>query len=202
MTGLLALIGWRLYIRANGGDYATTTMRWRMKKTKCPRCKVLESEASATKRQVEAYRARVLEMEATLGEANRKLDTAGGGGPHRERLPDTRESITKKFHVTKQDGTDMKVYAIAGMYADGRLGELFLHADKVGSTAHGALDAAAISFSVALQYGIPLRVITSKWKGTKFGPEGGKIGDVKNPRGVSILSLVATWLEEKFPEGV
>lgn len=131
--------------------------------------------------------------ESKLEEAERKAKL-----PTREHLPDERQSITKRFEVAKTDGALMRVYATVGLYSDGRPGELFIHADKVGTTAHGALDAAAMAVSVGLQYGIPLKVYTEKLKGTRFGPEYPKFGDEKRPRGASILALVAQWLEEKF----
>ena len=43
----------------------------------------------------------------------------------RERLPDTRKSVTKKLKVGK-----LKVWVTVGLYDDGRPGELFLHIDR------------------------------------------------------------------------
>ena len=72
----------------------------------------------------------------------------------RTRLPDERASVTRKFrlprppraqhcpacgHQWADDEGPLKIWAIVGCYPDGRPGELFIHADRVGSTAPGAL---------------------------------------------------------------
>ncbi len=41
--------------------------------------------------------------------------------PRRERLPDTRQSITHKFNISGHEG-----YLNVGLYPDGRPGELFI----------------------------------------------------------------------------
>lgn len=131
----------------------------------------------------------------------------------RERLPDTRTSITRKFRLPRQARAQhcpacghrwedaegpLKVWAIVGRYPDGRPGELFLSADRVGTTVHGLLDAAAMALSVALQHGVPLGIVVAKWRSTRFGPAG-LTGDPEFPIATSILDVVAQWLGAKFP---
>ena len=58
--------------------------------------------------------------------------------PRRERLPDTRQSITHKFNVAGHEG-----YITVGLYHDGRPGELFITMAKEGSTIGGLMDASA-----------------------------------------------------------
>jgi len=141
-------------------------------------------------------------------EAHRQtLNTVG-----RRRLPDTREGITRKFKVQKtphtnvcpqcqhkwEESGEMKIYATVSCFPeDGKPGELFLTVDRLGSTAHGALNAAAILLSVGLQYGIDLSVFTSKLRGMTFGP-GGLTGDPEFRRASSVLDLIAQWLEKRF----
>ncbi len=47
--------------------------------------------------------------------------------PRRERLPDTRKSVTHKFNVAGHEG-----YLTVGMFDDGRPGELFITMAKEG----------------------------------------------------------------------
>lgn len=123
--------------------------------------------------------------------------------PQRKALLDTRSSVTRAFRIPnpQPDGSVelMRVYFIVGLYEDGRPGEIFVKADRQGSLAAGALDAVAITMSIGLQYGIPLRVLTDKLRGMAFDPSGyTRDGDIPSCR--SILDLLARWLDMKFPE--
>ena len=131
----------------------------------------------------------------------------------RERLPDERSSITRSFKLHKspranvcpackhrwEEQADIQIYAIVGTYPDGRPGELFIHADKVGTTAHGALDGAAMAISLGLQHGVPIHCFTDKLVGMSFGAQGFTT-DKKYPRVQSVLDLVGRWLRDTFPE--
>lgn len=121
----------------------------------------------------------------------------------RKRLGVERASITKEFTLpyTHKDGKadTMKFYFTVGMYEDGTPGEVFVKADKIGSLTSGALDTCAIMMSIMLQHGIPLRMLTEKLKGTRFGP-GGFTKDSMIPSCTSAFDLLARWLELKFPE--
>lgn len=70
----------------------------------------------------------------------------------RRKLPDERKSITHKFSVGGHEG-----YIIVGMYAEGAPGEIFIKMAKEGSTLSGFMDGLALSISVGLQYGVPLK---------------------------------------------
>lgn len=119
----------------------------------------------------------------------------------RRRLPDSRVSYTRKFRIRykHRDGTDdtMRIYLTAGIYEDGKLGELFIRCDRMGTMARGALDAVAVLTSLMLQYGIPLEVVTDKLRYTRFEPAG-LTGDQEFPMCKSVLDLVAQWLEARF----
>lgn len=117
----------------------------------------------------------------------------------RTRLPDTRESATKRFMINRNpDGTNpLKVYVTVGLFPDGRPGELFIHADKAGELLHGILDAVALSISIGLQYGAPIRAFADKFKGMSFEPSG-FTGDEEFPTARSVLDVIGRWLLARF----
>src|SRR6056297_1408135 len=87
--------------------------------------------------------------------------------PRRERLQDTRQSLTHKFSIGGHEG-----YLCVGLYPDGRPGELFITMAKEGSTIGGIMDAFGTAISMALQYGVPLEVLVNKFSHTRFEPMG------------------------------
>ena len=72
--------------------------------------------------------------------------------PRRERLPDTRQSVTHKFTIAGHEG-----YLCVGLYPDGRPGEIFITMAKEGSTIGGIMDSFGTALSISLQYGVPAR---------------------------------------------
>src|SRR5262249_19291967 len=80
---------------------------------------------------------------------------------------------------------------------DGRVGEIFITADKGGSLARGSLDAVGMLCSVLLQHGTPLTTVISKLKSMRFPPEG-FTGDQEIPSCYSPLDLLARWLAKRF----
>lgn len=142
----------------------------------------------------------------------------------RERLPNDRPSITHRFELLPF-GTPgapprppIKIYLTAGMYQDGRLGELFIKVDRAIGTIetsdikvhaddkeevsflNGLLDAVATSMSIGLQHGVPIATFVDKYKGRRFDPSG-RTTDVEFPTCTSVLDLIARWLEARFSEG-
>ena len=87
--------------------------------------------------------------------------------PLRRRLPDQREATIHKFTVNGNEG-----YLMVGLYSDGTPGEIFVVMSKEGSTISGLMDAFATSVSIALQYGVPLKVLVNKFIHTRFEPAG------------------------------
>jgi ribonucleoside-diphosphate reductase alpha chain len=87
--------------------------------------------------------------------------------PLRKRLPDQRDATIHKFSINGNEG-----YLMVGLYADGSPGEIFVVMSKEGSTISGLMDAFATSISIALQYGVPLRVLVNKFIHTRFEPAG------------------------------
>lgn len=64
------------------------------------------------------------------------------------------------------------IYLRSGEYADGTCGEIFLDWGKPGSTLRGITAALSITFSQALQHGMPLRKAIKSLRGLSFAPNG------------------------------
>lgn len=116
------------------------------------------------------------------------------GAPARTRLPDERAAVTRAFAFVDAAGEAHKLYAIAGLYPDGRVGELFFRMDAVGTLARGLLDAVAVAVSIGLQHGVPLDAYVNKMVGTRFEPT----GFLDGRRVGSVLDLVGRWLGARF----
>ncbi|MCI0356872.1 MAG: vitamin B12-dependent ribonucleotide reductase [Planctomycetaceae bacterium] len=115
--------------------------------------------------------------------------------PRRERLPDTRQSITHKFNVGGHEG-----YINVGMYDDGRPGELFITMAKEGSTVGGLMDAFGTAISMSLQYGVPLSDLVNKFSHMRFEP----MGHTTNPDiriAKSVIDYIFRWMGIRFLEG-
>ncbi|GAC1624388.1 MAG: vitamin B12-dependent ribonucleotide reductase [Candidatus Acidiferrum sp.] len=110
----------------------------------------------------------------------------------REKMPTERASVTHKFSVGTHEG-----YITVGMYEDGRPGEIFIKMSKEGSTLSGVMDGLALTVSLGLQYGVPLKVYVDKLLNTRFEPSG--ITANPNIRFVSsVLDYIARWLGGRF----
>jgi ribonucleoside-diphosphate reductase alpha chain len=89
---------------------------------------------------------------------------------------------------------ELKLYIIVGFYDDGRIGEVFIRADRVGSFLSGALDTIAMVLSMSLQYGVPISELTAKLRNQRFGPSG-LTGDQEFRTCTSPFDLVAQYLD-------
>ena len=137
--------------------------------------------------------AQPLSTKTKAGKAAEKTEVLPA--PRRERLPDTRESITHKFSVSGHEG-----YITVGLYPDGRPGELFITMAKEGSTVGGLMDCFGTAVSMSLQYGVPLEVYVNKFSHTRFEP----MGYTKNPDiriAKSIVDYIFRWLGITFLPG-
>jgi len=113
-------------------------------------------------------------------------------GTRRRKLPAERNSVTHKFSVGGHEG-----YITVGMYQDGQPGEIFIKMAKEGSTLSGIMDAFALSVSISLQYGVPLRALVDKFVNSRFEPS----GFTGNPRiryAKSVVDYIGRWLGGKF----
>jgi ribonucleoside-diphosphate reductase alpha chain len=87
--------------------------------------------------------------------------------PIRRRLPMDRQAICHKFDIAGHEG-----YIHVGFYEDGTPGEIFIKMAKEGSTISGLMDTIATLTSLALQYGVPLEALVSKFGHVRFEPSG------------------------------
>ncbi len=113
----------------------------------------------------------------------------------RHRLPEERMSVTHKFDVGGHEG-----YITVGLYPDGEPGELFVKMAKEGSTVSGLMDSFALAVSMALQHGVPLKLLCEKFAHTRFEPSGWS----KNPEigfAKSIMDYIFRWLQLRFLTG-
>ena len=110
----------------------------------------------------------------------------------RHKLPSERNSITHKFSIGGHEG-----YITVGKYDDGAPGEMFIRMAKEGSTLSGIMDAFALSVSVALQYGVPLRELVDKFVNSRFEPSG-YTGNPNIRYAKSIVDYIGRWLGAKF----
>jgi ribonucleoside-diphosphate reductase alpha chain len=112
--------------------------------------------------------------------------------PKRKRLPAERSAITHKFRVGNQEG-----YITVGLFDDGTPGELFVTMSKEGSTLSGLMGSFALTVSIALQYGVPLKALVTKLTHTRYEPSGW----TDNPQiqvAKSLTDYIARWLALKF----
>lgn len=116
-------------------------------------------------------------------------------GVVRRRLPDERRAITHHFSIAGQEG-----YLTVGVYEDGSPGEIFVRMAKEGSTVSGLMDGFATVTSLALQHGVPLKVLCGKLRHMRFEPSGWT-GNPKIEFAKSIMDYIARWLEITFLEG-
>jgi ribonucleoside-diphosphate reductase alpha chain len=116
-------------------------------------------------------------------------------GPHRERLPDTRQSLTHKFSVGSHEG-----YINVGLYPNGKPGELFITMAKEGSTVGGLMDCFGTAISMSLQYGVPLEVLVNKFAHARFEPMGHTSSkDIRIAK--SVVDYIFRWLGIQFLPG-
>jgi ribonucleoside-diphosphate reductase alpha chain len=109
----------------------------------------------------------------------------------RKKLPDERQSLTHKFSIAGHEG-----YIHIGLYETGEPGEIFVKMAKEGSTISGLMDSFATAISLALQHGVPVRLLCDKFARTRFEP----YGFTENPdipRASSIMDYLFRYLASK-----
>ena len=134
------------------------------------------------------------QVDELIAEAEMKAKLKEAGAPAtRKRMPRERQSITHKFSIGGHEG-----YITAGMYEDGSVGEIFLtDVGKEGSTLRGMMNSFATAVSIALQYGVPLETLVSKFAYMRFEPE----GITQNPEipfAKSMPDYIMRWLASRF----
>jgi len=137
----------------------------------------------------------VLPQPATAAAEEVVDENAAPPRARRHRLPEERLSVTHKFDIAGHEG-----YITVGLYKDGTPGEIFIKMAKEGSTVSGLMDSFALSVSMALQHGVPLKLLCDKFAHTRFEPSGWSrnpdIGYAK-----SIMDYIFRWLSLRFLTG-
>jgi ribonucleoside-diphosphate reductase alpha chain len=113
----------------------------------------------------------------------------------RHRLPEERASVTHKFSIAGHEG-----YITVGLYPTGQPGEIFIRMAKEGSTVSGLMDSFATAVSLALQHGVPLRVLCEKFAHTRFEPSGWT-GNEQIGYAKSLMDYIFRWLNQRFLSG-
>jgi ribonucleoside-diphosphate reductase alpha chain len=151
-----------------------------------------ETTAAAQIRQLEA------QIQSLTEAATQNADSLDSQAPPRavrHRLPGERASVTHKFGLAGHEG-----YITVGLYPNGSPGEIFIRMAKEGSTVSGLMDSFATAISLALQHGVPLRVLCEKFAHTRFEPSGWtgnpEIGFAK-----SIMDYIFRWIQLRFLSG-
>jgi len=119
-------------------------------------------------------------------------DSSSVKAPFRRRLPDERRALTHHFSVGGQEG-----YLTVGLYEDGLPGEVFITMSKEGSTVSGLMDCFATAVSLALQYGVPLKVLCQKFSHTRFEPSG-FTGNPEIGYAKSLMDYMFRWLALRY----
>jgi ribonucleoside-diphosphate reductase alpha chain len=115
--------------------------------------------------------------------------------PVRRRLPADRHAICHKFDIAGHEG-----YIHVGFFEDGTPGEIFIKMAKEGSTISGLMDTVGVLTSMALQYGVPLEVLVSKFSHVRFEPSGfTKNSDI--PMAKSLIDYIFRFLGTRFLSG-
>ncbi|HEC72377.1 MAG: vitamin B12-dependent ribonucleotide reductase [Candidatus Thorarchaeota archaeon] len=117
-------------------------------------------------------------------EKTEKIERKYGKKP----LPDECKSFRQKFKIENH-----KIYLHGGFYNDGTLGEIFIRTSKEGSFMIGMLDTIAVLTSTCLQYGVPLKILVTKFSHVAFDPSG-YTGRSDIPHAKSIVDLIFRYL--------
>ena len=110
-------------------------------------------------------------------------------------MPDTRSSITHRFNVSGHEG-----YLTVGLYDTGGPGELFITMAKEGSTIGGLMDCLGTAISVALQYGVPVESLVTKFAHQRFEPMG-MTTNSDIPFAKSLVDYIFRWMGMEFVAG-
>jgi ribonucleoside-diphosphate reductase alpha chain len=154
-----------------------------------------DETAAAAKARISALEA---QLAAVLAASTENADAADSKSPPRavrHRLPAERASVTHKFALSGHEG-----YITVGLYPNGQPGEIFIRMAKEGSTVSGLMDSFATAVSLALQHGVPLRVLCEKFAHTRFEPSGWT-GNAEIGYAKSIMDYIFRWIQMRFLSG-
>jgi ribonucleoside-diphosphate reductase alpha chain len=159
---------------------------------------VIAARAAALRESQQRITALEAQILAITEAATQNADSADAQSPPRavrHRLPAERASITHKFGLSGHEG-----YITVGLYPNGQPGEIFIRMAKEGSTVSGLMDSFATAVSLALQHGVPLRVLCEKFAHTRFEPSGWT-GNEQIGYAKSIMDYIFRWIQIRFLSG-
>jgi ribonucleoside-diphosphate reductase alpha chain len=158
--------------------------------------KLLESKSSD---KVEVPARSLLAVRGAFNAALARTESSDGAQEPpravRHRLPEERASLTHKFGIAGHEG-----YITVGLYPNGQPGEIFIRMAKEGSTVSGLMDSFATAASLALQHGVPLKVLCEKFAHSRFEPSGWT-GNEHIGYAKSIMDYIFRWLQLRFLSG-
>jgi len=113
--------------------------------------------------------------------------------PIRRRLPKRRLGFTQEARV---GGT--KVYLRTGEYEDGTIGEIFIDLAKEGAALRSMMNCFAISVSLGLQHGVPLKEFVDCFTFTRFEPQGRVTGHPNIKMATSVVDYLFRVLDLEY----
>jgi ribonucleoside-diphosphate reductase alpha chain len=154
-----------------------------------------QAEAAAARSALTAAQTQLAAVIASTTQPADALDAQAPPRAVRHRLPAERMSITHKFGIGGHEG-----YITIGLYPNGQPGEIFIRMAKEGSTISGLMDSFATAISLALQHGVPLKVLCEKFAHTRFEPSGWT-GNEQLGYAKSIMDYLFRWMQLRFLSG-
>jgi ribonucleoside-diphosphate reductase alpha chain len=154
-----------------------------------------QQSVSTQAAQIAALHTQLAALTAASNENADALDSQRPPRAVRHRLPAERASVTHKFGLAGHEG-----YITVGLYPNGQPGEIFIRMAKEGSTVSGLMDSFATAISLALQHGVPLRVLCEKFAHTRFEPSGWT-GNEQIGYAKSIMDYIFRWIQIRFLSG-
>jgi ribonucleoside-diphosphate reductase alpha chain len=156
---------------------------------------LLSSQLAQTQVALAAATAQLKQLATAANNNADNLDAQAPPRAVRHRLPGERASITHKFGIGGHEG-----YITVGLYPNGQPGEIFIRMAKEGSTISGLMDSFATAISLALQHGVPLKVLCEKFAHTRFEPSGWT-GNEQIGYAKSIMDYLFRWMQLRFLSG-
>ncbi len=129
----------------------------------CKLSQPLSTKSDKKEEKVEARTATAPAAAQASGQAALPMAMA----PTRRKLPGKRGGFTQEANIAGH-----KIYIRTGEYEDGTPGEIFIDMHKEGAAYRSMMNCFAISVSLGLQYGVPLREFVDKFTFTRFEPSG------------------------------
>jgi ribonucleoside-diphosphate reductase alpha chain len=154
-----------------------------------------DAQLAATQQQLTDVQTQLASVIASISQNSDALDAQAPPRAVRHRLPAERASITHKFGIGGHEG-----YITVGLYPSGAPGEIFIRMAKEGSTISGLMDSFATAISMALQHGVPLKVLVEKFAHTRFEPSGWT-GSEELGYAKSIMDYLFRWMQLRFLSG-